>query len=78
MCVYKDALLTKFLVLIQDKRCRNWGSVSWFLKLEGQADSVTGATIRDCVLIHNQREGEETMRPEGTALQHCLSHAFTQ
>ena len=78
MCVYKDALLKKFLVLIQDKRCRNWESVSWFLKLEGQADSATGATIRDCVLIHNQREGEETMRPEGTALQHCLSHVFTQ
>lgn len=41
MCVYKDAFLRKFLVLIQDKRCRNWESVSWFLKLEGQADSGT-------------------------------------
>lgn len=78
MCVYKDAFLKKFLVLVQDKRCRNWESVSQFLKLEGQADSGTGATIRDCVVIHNQREGEETMRPEGTALQQCLSHAFIQ
>ena len=49
MCVYIDEFLKKFLVLIQDKRCRNLESVSWFLKREGQADSGSGVTIGDCV-----------------------------
>ena len=55
MCVYIDEFLKKFLVLIQDKRCRNWESVSWFLKREGQADSGSGVTIRDCVPTHREK-----------------------
>lgn len=78
MCVYIDEFLKKILVLIQDKRCRNLESVSWFLKQEGQADSGSGGTIGDCVPTHKQREGEETVRLERTALQHCVSHVFMQ